>query len=224
MDEWIIAGERFHLCVERKPIKHAYLRVKKNHVIHVTCNKRFKKHEIVLFVKKHEAKIIKAAQKESLPPYQGTWLIFGRKYKHILDPKRSKPIELEDHTVYQKKDNPAKKEIEAFYGSLILQEIHSFLHNHPIRDRFDMSRVTWKTQLMTSRFGSCHPKKKTIKLNTFLGRVDKRYLHATLLHEIVHLEFANHQKRFYDCLLSYMSDYQSIHRELRTRFNAYEVR
>lgn len=224
MDEWIVAGKRFYLHVERKPIKHAYLRVKKNRVIHVTCGRHFKRQEIVSFVKKHEAKIIRAANKESLPPYQGTWQIFGRKHEHIVDPKRTKPIDLKDHTVYQNKDNPRKKEIETFYGSLILQEVHSFLRDHPIRHRFDVSRVTWKTQLMSSRFGSCHPGKKTIKLNTFLGRVDKRYLHATLLHEIVHLKFADHQKRFYDCLLSYMPDYQPIHRELKRRFNAYEVR
>jgi len=224
MDEWIINGERFHLYVERKPIKHAYLRVKKNHVIHVTCGKRFKKQEIVSFVKKHEEKIIKATQRKTLPPYQGTWLIFGEICKHILDPMRLKPIDIENHTVYQKKETPTKKEIEDFYGSLILREVDSFLRDHPIRKKIDMSRVTWKTQLMTSRFGSCHPKKKTIKLNTFLGRLDKQYLHATLLHEIVHLKFADHQKRFYDCLLTYMSNYRPIHRELKRRFNAYEVR
>jgi predicted metal-dependent hydrolase len=176
------------------------------------------------FIRKNEAKILKAADKKRLPPYDGTWTIFGHDHHHEIVPGQQPWIEHKGSIVRTREDVCPDHAIEAFYGRMVRREAASFLHGHPIRKHFDLSGVTWKTQLMTSRFGSCHPSKQTIKLNTCLGRFDRSFLHATVLHEIVHLKVNNHGERFYAWLLSYMPDYKTVHRALKQTFNRYEVK
>ena len=67
-----------------------------------------------------------------------------------------------------------------------------------------------KFRNMTSRWGSCNVKNATITLNTILFRKPIICLEYVLLHELVHLVYANHSRDFYNLLESLMPNWREI--------------
>ena len=55
-----------------------------------------------------------------------------------------------------------------------------------------------KFQKMTSRWGSCNPKKGILKFNTNLMYAPKECIEYVVYHEFTHFLQANHSKKFYD--------------------------
>lgn len=69
---------------------------------------------------------------------------------------------------------------------------------------------------MTTRWGSCNSKKGYINLNLSLIARPLNAIEYVVLHELVHLKFAHHQKSFYDELESLMPDYKKREELLKT--------
>ena len=68
---------------------------------------------------------------------------------------------------------------------------------------------------MTSRWGSCNPKKGYINLNLSLIKMPRRMIEYVALHEMIHFFHYNHDKKFYAMMSEKMPDWQSRERELR---------
>ena len=110
-----------------------------------------------------------------------------------------------DHTV-----------IEKFYHEALINEIDHILNqNHQLLSQyFDLDRLIIKTQLMKSRLGSCQVKKRVIKLNTILARIDKKYTKLVLYHELTHLVYPNHSKKFHELLEKLYPYHRETNRKL----------
>ena len=61
---------------------------------------------------------------------------------------------------------------------------------------------------MTSRWGSCMPKKNQITLNSQLIHYQERFIDYVVIHEYAHLIQPNHSKAFYSIIEKYMPDYK----------------
>lgn len=61
---------------------------------------------------------------------------------------------------------------------------------------------------MKTRWGSCTPAKKSIRLNLQLIKADIECIEEVALHEIVHFIHQNHSKDFYGVMEKYMPDYK----------------
>ena len=61
---------------------------------------------------------------------------------------------------------------------------------------------------MKTRWGSCTPSKKSIRLNLQLIKSDIKCIDQVVLHELVHFIHFNHSKDFYSVMKKYMSDYK----------------
>lgn len=61
---------------------------------------------------------------------------------------------------------------------------------------------------MRTRWGSCNYEKRKINLNTKLIEKSKYCIEYVVLHELAHLKYPNHGKRFYNYLLTHMPDYE----------------
>ena len=61
---------------------------------------------------------------------------------------------------------------------------------------------------MRTRWGSCNYEKRKINLNTKLIEKSKYCIEYVILHELAHLKYPNHGKRFYNYLLTHMPDYE----------------
>ena len=65
-----------------------------------------------------------------------------------------------------------------------------------------------KIRQMKTRWGSCNPYKSYINLNTELIKKPKACIEYVVFHELVHLLYHDHSKKFYDYLTLYMPDWQ----------------
>lgn len=61
---------------------------------------------------------------------------------------------------------------------------------------------------MKTRWGSCTPSKKSIRLNLQLIKADIKCIDQVVLHELVHFIYFNHSKDFYSVIKKYMPDYK----------------
>ena len=65
-----------------------------------------------------------------------------------------------------------------------------------------------KVKHMISRWGSCVVNKKLIVLNSVLIYAPKFCIDYVVLHELLHFENPNHDKKFYQSLTANMPDWQ----------------
>ncbi len=70
-------------------------------------------------------------------------------------------------------------------------------------------------RVMRSRWGTCIPSKSKIVINYNLIHCPKRSIEYIVLHEISHLKHANHSKKFYATIETYMSDWKDRKKILR---------
>nr|WP_314735427.1 SprT family zinc-dependent metalloprotease [uncultured Campylobacter sp.] len=65
-----------------------------------------------------------------------------------------------------------------------------------------------KIRQMKTRWGSCNPYKSYINLNIELIKKPKSCIEYVIFHELAHLLYPNHSKKFYEHLSLYMPDWQ----------------
>ncbi|WP_314041834.1 SprT family zinc-dependent metalloprotease [Campylobacter showae] len=65
-----------------------------------------------------------------------------------------------------------------------------------------------KIRQMKTRWGSCNPYKSYINLNIELIKKPKSCIEYVVFHELAHLLYPDHSKKFYDYLSLYMPDWQ----------------
>ena len=65
-----------------------------------------------------------------------------------------------------------------------------------------------KIRQMKTRWGSCNPYKSYINLNIELIKKPKVCIEYVVFHELAHLHYPDHSKKFYDYLTLYMPDWQ----------------
>ena len=65
-----------------------------------------------------------------------------------------------------------------------------------------------KIRQMKTRWGSCNPYKSYINLNIELIKKPRACIEYVVFHELVHLLYPDHSKKFYDYLTLYMPDWQ----------------
>ncbi len=70
-----------------------------------------------------------------------------------------------------------------------------------------------RIQKMNNRWGSCTPTGKII-INSELIKAPKVCIEYILLHELCHLAYPNHNKKFYNYLSTYMSDWSDVKNRL----------
>ncbi len=68
---------------------------------------------------------------------------------------------------------------------------------------------------MTSRWGSCRPKKRNITLNSRLIEAPIKSIEYVVFHEFAHFIHSNHSKDFYSLLEEVMPDWQVRNKEIK---------
>ena len=68
---------------------------------------------------------------------------------------------------------------------------------------------------MTTRWGVCNIKTKTVTLNLELIKRDLKYLDYVIVHELSHLIEANHSKAFWDLVEENCKDYKKYRKEMK---------
>lgn len=210
--------------------KNMYLRIKDNKII-ITCNKAITKDKIEAFIKNNETGIlnkIKSIQKK-VPLYNSeAFLLFGKTYdiQYKTNELRNQYRIVED-TIYISfaSDDFNEMFIETIYKQELIKKMKTiFEAEKPALSKyFDVNNLVFKAQLMKSRFGSCIPSKKTIKLNTILARFSPIYTRTILIHEMIHLKVHNHQKDFYTYIDHFVPNYKAIIKQMNNLTRKYVI-
>jgi predicted metal-dependent hydrolase len=70
---------------------------------------------------------------------------------------------------------------------------------------------------MKTRWGTCHTRKGTIRLNADLAQKDPKYLEYVLVHEMAHLLEPSHNARFYGLMDRFMPQWKTYRGQLNLR-------
>ena len=68
---------------------------------------------------------------------------------------------------------------------------------------------------MTTRWGVCNVKDKSVTLNLELMKRDLKYLDYVIIHELSHLIEANHSDKFWKIVEENCPDYKKIRKEMK---------
>ena len=73
--------------------------------------------------------------------------------------------------------------------------------------------VVWRQRYMKSQWGSCSAQGK-LSLNTHLAKVPEELVDYVLLHELCHIKYMDHSRRFYGLMEEHMPDWDRRRRAL----------
>jgi len=74
--------------------------------------------------------------------------------------------------------------------------------------------VTWEVKQMKTQWGSCVAKKRHLILNLELSRVPQDCIEYVVMHELCHLQVANHNKMFEALMSQRMPKWHSLRQKL----------
>lgn len=83
--------------------------------------------------------------------------------------------------------------------------------------RLHETGVTWKIRRVKSIWGTCHIRKRQITYNAELARVPRELVEYVVVHELTHLQAANHGPRFYALMDERLPGWKLLRRKLNRR-------
>lgn len=204
--------------IVRKDVKNITLKVRPNGEAILTAPKAASD-EYIKFIIKKRAKWIaqkrvffasfKTPEKEYVSGEDFKYL--GRSYRLKIVQSKEECVRLQrgylelfvkDKSDLVRKENLVYEwyhEKATLYFFNILQEFNKIVKQ-------DIKSV--KIRQMKTRWGSCNPYKSYINLNIELIKKPRVCIEYVVFHELAHLLYPNHSKKFYDYLTLYIPDWQ----------------
>lgn len=146
--------------------------------------------------------------------------LWGRRYLLSLSYQNKKPTVTLDHRQIQLTVRPGctteqrAAVIHAWHKSLLHEVVPPLIQKW--EPRLGVSVSSYFLQRMKTKWGSCNPAARSIRLNTELVKKPKDLLEYVVVHEMVHLLEPSHSDRFYQIL----SEHYPHWREARAEVNA----
>jgi len=109
--------------------------------------------------------------------------------------------------------NQIKLLIEKMYQKLAEKEIE--LAMEKVRIITKLAPEDYKIKKLTRAWGNCSSTKK-ITLNVDLVKYSKKAIEYIVLHEVCHLKYMSHSKKFWNMVKTYMPDYLEAEKELKS--------
>lgn len=104
--------------------------------------------------------------------------------------------------------------VERWYRGQVKTVVHPLLEKW--QPRLGVRAERFFVQRMRTKWGSCNPGARTIRLNTELAKKPRECLEYIVVHELVHLLEATHNSRFVALRDRFMPDWR-FHREVLNR-------
>lgn len=115
---------------------------------------------------------------------------------------------------YADQDNSQQigKMIDKMYYMLAEKEVEHAMEK--TRKMVGLAPEEYRIKKTKSLWGSCSSNKK-ITINQNVVMYSRKAIEYVVLHEICHLKYMNHSKKFWDMVASYMPDYKEAEKELK---------
>lgn len=203
-----------------KNVKNVNMHITQKGEIVVSCNAYVPLNKVDEFVASKCRWIIekvKAVQKrQSILLNDERFLFLGKSYPIKTVLSKTSGVRLnENECIIYKKENDDESKILLKYEKEMTQKLFRYkmkeVYEKMAKD-YHIKEPILKIRSMTSRWGSCMPKKNQITLNSQLIHYDERFIEYVILHEYAHLIQPNHSKAFYAVIEKYMPDYKIVSR------------
>jgi predicted metal-dependent hydrolase len=104
--------------------------------------------------------------------------------------------------------------LDDFYRQQTKQQLHQLLPEW--QQKVGVVVSDCNARKMKTKWGSCNVTAKRIWLSTSLARLPLSCLEYVLVHELVHLHEASHNKRFYQLMQHYLPDWKTREMQLKS--------
>ena len=105
-----------------------------------------------------------------------------------------------------------KKMIDKMYYMIAEKEVEYSMEK--MRKLVGLAPEEYRIKKIKRAWGSCSSR-KNITINQDLMMYSKKAIDYVVLHEICHLKYMNHSKKFWDMVAKYMPDYKEAEKELK---------
>jgi predicted metal-dependent hydrolase len=215
--------------LKRKQVKNINLRIRADCSVYVSANKHIPLDVIEEFLHRKSEYILTAIDKYSnLAKYVQTNRVFvtGESYRYLgkeLRLKVSKGMpDIHSDGVYlylavnDVGDSATKERLIYNWYDRQCRELFPEIvsHIHPIFSKYGVTMPKITFRAMSSRWGSCQPKRGSIALNKRLIETPRNCIEYVIMHEFIHFLHPNHSKKFYELLSTLMPDWKERKRIL----------
>jgi predicted metal-dependent hydrolase len=147
--------------------------------------------------------------------------VWGVEHRLEIVERDGRPtVELSDDTI-RLNVRPAsgvaerRKLLSKFYGALLRESIPPLIAKwEPV---LEVSVARFFIRDMKTRWGSCTPRSRRIRLSTDLARKSPECLEYVVVHEMVHILEASHNRRFIRLMDRFLPDWRLRKQELNRR-------
>ena len=218
----------------RKPVKNVNLRIKPEGEVLVSANNSVPTDFIDAFIEKKQRYVFSVLsryeEKKKLFQAVPKRYVSGESYDLLGKSLRLKVEANKEENVYtdgvyiflkvKDKDDFRHKEIMMSkwlkqYQTTVFEEL--LQEKYLLFEKYGVTYPTLKIRNMTSRWGSCQPKKGIITLNSKLIEAPRNCIEYVILHELVHFIHPNHSRQFWDFVAMMMPDWKERKEELEKR-------
>lgn len=215
----------------RKSVKNVNLRIKPEGEVLVSANNSVSTDFIDAFIEKKQRYIFSVLsryeEKKKLFQVVPKRYVSGESYDLLGKSLRLKVEANKEENVYtdgvyiflkvKDKDDFRHKEIMMSkwlkqYQTTVFEEL--LQEKYLLFEKYGVTYPTLKIRNMTSRWGSCQPKKGIITLNSKLIEAPRNCIEYVILHELVHFIHPNHSRQFWDFVAMMMPDWKERKEEL----------
>lgn len=201
----------YEVVVEKKNNKNIYIRVKKDLKIYVYLNKRVSDKEIVKVLDENYSSIKRMIERQKKNNMiESKPMLFG-KYIDVIVMSEQKHPEIYGNKLYI----GDRSKMDVYYKIIALDIFKERLDKiyHEIDE--DIPYPELKIRKMTSRWGVCNNKNKSITINSELIKRDLKYIDYVIIHELCHFIHFDHSKNFWSMVSKYCPNYKMLRKEMR---------
>ena len=206
-----IDGQLYEIVIEKKASnRNTYIRVKKDLKIYVTTNKFTSTKFIKELIEENYSKIVKMIEtQEKKKENNEGFFYLGKKYDIVYVSYCD--ISFGENKVFLNKNLDVDKWYKNQAKSLFLEHLDTQYHKFSRRIPYPSLKI----RKMTSRWGVCNIRLKTITLNLELIKRDTKYLDYVIVHELSHLIHGDHSSAFWRLVEENMPDYKKYREEMK---------
>lgn len=208
----------------------------KGDVLHISKPRYLSSKEIDNFIKKFEDELYNEYKKIKSNKVLGIkkWVdgeeIFykGNKYKIVTNNENLFKIKIDEENKVFYITSPLEIEDE-LRRETILKLIKKLFKNNTkyiVDEKLNYwSNITkikynsYKVHDAVSRYGSCIKSKKALNFSSRLIMLSEDKIDAVIVHELCHIEEANHSEKFYNLVQTYIPNYKEIDKWLKKNGN-----
>lgn len=204
-----INNKKYEIVITKKNIKNMYIRVKDDLKIYINVNIFTSDNQIKELITSNYNNIVNMVLKQEKKNNKNKNTILGKDIDIVIFNEQTRP-ELYGNKFYIKDDNIDKHLKE--YAFVIFKERLDYIY--PLfKEKIPYPIL--KIRKMTSRWGVCNRKDKSITLNLELIKMDIKYLDYVIIHELSHFVYFDHSKDFWNTVSKYSHNYKELRKEMR---------